>query len=117
MTNRRRLAISDVGDIAVVRFVDRKIVDSANIEEMGDEMYTLVDDDNRRKILLNFENVEFLSSAALNKLILMDKKVKQAGGKLKLCHMRAEIKEVFSLTRLDRLFDIRNTEKDAVEAF
>ena len=117
MTERRRITVVNIGDLATVRFNDRKIVDSANIEEMGEELMSLVDKDKMKHILLNFEGVEFLSSAALNKLILIDKKVKQAGGNLRLCSLREEIKEVFTITRLDRVFDIRKTESDALKAF
>ena len=117
MTERRRLVVAHVGELAVVRFVDAKIVDSSNIEEMGDELTALVDKDHIKHILLNFEGVEFLSSAALNKLILLDKKVKEVGGVLRLCNLRAEIMEVFTITRLNRVFDIRKSEKDAMRAF
>jgi anti-sigma B factor antagonist len=57
------------------------------------------------------------SSAALNKLISLNSKVKGAAGRLKLCTLRSEILEVFKLTRLDRVFDIRKTEEDALAAF
>jgi len=70
-----------------------------------------------KHVLLNFEGVDFLSSAALNKLILMDKKVKQVGGVLRLCNLKAEILEVFTITRLTRVFDIRKSEADALKAF
>jgi anti-sigma B factor antagonist len=58
-----------------------------------------------------------MSSAALNKLISLNSKVKAAAGRLKLCCLRAEIKEVFTITRLDRVFDLRKTEEDALAAF
>jgi anti-sigma B factor antagonist len=67
--------------------------------------------------LLNFTGVEFLSSAALNKLIILDKKVKAHRGRLKMCGVRPEIAEIFTITRLDRLFDIHDDEKSAREAF
>jgi anti-sigma B factor antagonist len=117
MTERRRTSVVNMGDLATVKFNDKKIVDSANIEEMGEELMSLVDKDKMKQVLLNFEGVEFLSSAALNKLILVDRKVKQAGGNLRLCCLREEIKEVFTITRLDRLFDIRKTEAEALKAF
>ncbi len=117
MSDRRRMVVQKIGDLAVVRFSDRKIVDSANIEEMGEEMYSIVDKDHCKDVVLNFEGVEFMSSAALNKLILMDKKVKGAQGKLRLCNLRQEILEVFTITRLNRVFDIRKTEGEALKAF
>ncbi len=117
MSDRKRMVVTKVGDLAVVRFTDRKIVDSANIEEMGEEMFSLVDKDSYKNVLLNFEGVEFMSSAALNKLILMDKRVKGVQGKLRLCTLRAEIMEVFTITRLNKVFDIKKTEAEALKAF
>lgn len=117
MTERHRIVVAIVGELATVRFSDKKIVDSANIEEMGAEMMSLVEKDHHKHLLLNFDGVEFLSSAALNKLILLDKKVKHVGGVLRLCNLRAEIMEVFTITRLNRVFDIRKSESNALKAF
>jgi len=117
MSTHRRITVSENEDVSVVRFVDKKIVDSGSIEQLGEELNSLVTVDKRGKILLNFENVEFMSSAALNKLISLNNKVKAAAGRLKLCCLRAEIKEVFTITRLDRVFDLRKTEADAIAAF
>ena len=78
MPVHRRLEISEIGEVTVVRFVDRKIIDTANIQELGDELFALVENDNRKSLLLNFSHVEFLSSAALNKLILLDRAVRNA---------------------------------------
>ncbi len=117
MSVHRRIEVSDVGDVAVVRFVDRKILDTANIQELGDELFELAGDDDHSSLLLNFSQVEFLSSAALNKLILLDRAVKKQGAKLKLCCLRPEIQEVFDITRLDRMFDIYHEEAGALAAF
>lgn len=117
MTDLKRIVISEVGDVTVVRFVDRKLIDTDNIQAMGDELLALVEQDGRRSLLLNFAGVEFLSSAALNKLVVLERKVRAAGGRWKICNLRSEIREVFAITRLDRLFDIRNDEADALKAF
>jgi anti-sigma B factor antagonist len=117
MAVHRRLELSEVGDVTVVRFVDRKILDEGNIQEVGQELFSLVEEDQRQKILLNFSTVDFLSSAALGKLITLDKKVKASGGHLKLSNIRPNIYEVFTITRLDKLFDIRPDEADALAAF
>ena len=117
MAQYRRLTVSDVGDVTVVRFVDRKILDELNIQELGQELFQLVEEDNKSRLLLNFQHVEFLSSAALGKLITLDKKVKAHGGKMKLSNIRPEIYEVFAITKLNKLFDIKDDEADALAAF
>lgn len=117
MTVNRRLETIDQGDVTVVRFVDRKILDESNIQQLGNELFRLVEEDGKKKLLLNFANVEFLSSGALGKLITLDKKVKAHNGVLKLSNIRPEIYEVFAITKLNRLFDIRDDESAALAAF
>lgn len=102
------------GDVAMARFVDRKIIDAANIQELGDELFSLVEKDQKKILILNFATVEFLSSAALNKLIILDKKLKGLGGKMRLCNLRPEIYEVFAITRLNQVFEIKNNENEAL---
>jgi anti-sigma B factor antagonist len=76
-----------------------------------------VEEGEKTRLLLNFQQVEFLSSAALGKLITLDKKVKARGGKMKLSNIRPEIYEVFAITKLNKLFDIKDDEADALAAF
>jgi anti-anti-sigma factor len=117
MAAYRRLQVNEVGEVCVVRFRDQKIIEDINIQEWGQELFQLVDTDNRQKLLLNFSAVDFLSSAALGKLITLDKKVKARSGMLKLCNIRPEIYEVFAITKLNRLFDIKDDESDALASF
>ena len=113
---RRRLVVEeDIDGVSIVSFVDRKILDEAVIDQLGQELFSLVD--GPRKILLNFGNVEYLSSAALGKLISMQKSVKDAGGQLRLCRIHPQIYEVFRITKLTKLFDIYADEQLALQKF
>ena len=114
---RRRLEVEDIGDITVVNFVDKKILDEQNIQVIGEQLFQLVDELGRRKVLLNFKNVEFLSSAALGKLITLNRKLQSAGGKLVLCEIDPQIYEVFEITKLNKLFTIHKGEQEALQAF
>lgn len=117
MSDYQQITLSEVGDVTIVKFVDSKIIDKAQIQQFGEELLALVSSENRGALLLNFDGVQFLSSAALGKLIKLDKTIKSAGGKLKLSCIRPEIHEVFSITKLDQMFDIKETEADALAAF
>src|SRR5260370_3300332 len=97
---RRRLEVEDIGDVTGVNFTDRKILDEQNIQVIGEQLFSLVDEAGRKKILLNFGNVEYLSSAALGKLITLNKKLQAAGGKLILLNIEPQIYEVFEITHL-----------------
>lgn len=117
MAVHRHIEVGEVGDVTVVRFLDRKILEESSIQELGNELFRLVEDEKKSKLVLNFTKVDFLSSAALGKLITLDKKVKAASGKLKLSNIRPEIYEVFAITKLNKLFDIKTDEAEAIAAF
>src|SRR5207302_377065 len=115
---RRRLEVEDYDrDITVVNFIDRKILDEQNIQKIGEDLFSLVEELGRKKILLNFSNVEYLSSAALGKLITLNKKVKAAQGKLVMCNINEDIFEVFKITNLDKMFSIQKDEQTALQMF
>jgi anti-sigma B factor antagonist len=110
----KRLDLEEISDVTVARFVDKKILDESNIQTIGNELFALVDTDGRQKIIVDFSNVEYFSSAALGKLITLDKKVKTAKGRLRLCSIRPDIYEVFQITKLNKLFDIRENREQAL---
>ena len=114
---RRRLEVEHIGDVTVINFVDRKILDEQNIQIIGEQLFSLVDELGRRKILLNFGNVEYLSSAALGKLITLNKKVNAVGGRLILCSIDPQIYEVFEITKLNKLLMIKKDEQEGLQAF
>ncbi len=114
---RRRLEVEQIGDVTVVNFIDRKILDEQNIQIIGEQLFSLVDEEGCRKLLLNFGNVEFLSSAALGKLITLNKKLQAAKGRLILCNIDPQIHEVFEITKLDKFFNIQKEEQAALQAF
>jgi anti-sigma B factor antagonist len=114
---RQRLVVEDIGDITVVNFVDKKILDDQNIQLIGDDLFRLVDELGRRKLLLNFENVEFMSSAALGKLIRLHQRLNQVGGKLILCGISKSIMEIFEITKLDKMLKIVKDEQTGLSSF
>ena len=114
---RRRLEVEDIGDITVVNFLDKKILDDQNIQLIGEQLMNLVDELGRSKILLNFGNVEFLSSAALGKLIVLNRKLGEVNGKLVLCNIDPQIYEVFEITKLNKVFTMAKDEQTGLQVF
>lgn len=113
----QRLDIEEIGSVTVARFLDRKILDEANIATIGKEMIGLVDDDGRTQIVLDFSLVEYLSSAALGQLITMDKRVKAAGGTCVLCNIQKDILDVFKITQLHKVLTLATDLDDALGRF
>ena len=104
----RHLEVEQIGDVTLVNFIDKKLLDEQTIRLIGDQLCSLVDEQGQRKILLDFSNVEYLSSAALGRFIILHKKAIAAGGRLVLYNIDPpQIYEVFAVTKLNKLFDIR----------
>ena len=114
MGTMQRIEVNESANVSVVRFKDQKIIDPEAIQELGQELFDLVEKEDRKKIVLNFSNVEFLSSAALGKLITFEKKSKRHDSELILTNISPEIFQVFSITNLDKLFQIKDSEADAL---
>ena len=116
-SNDSRLRITRDAGIARVEFVDRNILDAANIPALHDEIATLLAAEETPRILISFSNVDHLSSAALGTLITINNKVRNRNGQLRLADIDPQIYEVFVITRLNKLFEIHETADDAHSSF
>ncbi|MBI3823249.1 MAG: STAS domain-containing protein [Planctomycetes bacterium] len=114
---KERLRVEQVGDISVVHFLDKRILDEPTIQAIAEQLFSLVDTDGKRKLLLNFTSVEYMSSAALGKLINLHKKLTGLQGKLTMCSVIPQIFEVFAITKLDKIFKIFPDEDAALASY
>src|SRR6476660_1334245 len=96
---RRRLEVEDIGDVTVINFVDKEILDEQNIQVIGEQLFSLVDQEGRRKLLLSFGNVEQFHHSAFGKLISLYKKLQVVGGQLILCNVDPRIDALFKITK------------------
>ena len=118
MTERAdRLQVHEQADVSIVGFRDSKILDETVIQEIGNELFGLVDQQFRPKLLFDFTNVDYLSSAALGKLITLHKRVREKKGQLKFCAIKPKIYDVFRITKLDKIFDIHEDRDKALGSF
>ncbi|MEM6553209.1 MAG: STAS domain-containing protein [Planctomycetota bacterium] len=116
-TNDSRLVVQQDGDVTRIGFLDRNILEEANIQQIGDEVAAVIDSQPSPKLLLNFESVEHLSSAALGTLITINNRIREKGGQLRLANIDAQIYDVFKITKLNKLFQIHDTTDKAMGSF
>ena len=103
-------------DISVVRLVDDRIMDLGRIKQLGDELFGAIDNQTGNLVLINFENVKFLSSNAISKLVVLEKRIRSAGKQLKLSNMRPEVKEIFNITNLTQRFDVCEDQDEVLKS-
>lgn len=113
-----KLEQSSEGDVTIIKFLDKRIADEPDIVEFGEELIGAVSSGNHSKVLINMSEIDFLSSAAIGKLVSVHKKAKEHEVGLKFCCINSPNPyEGFKITNLDSLFDISETQADAVAAF
>ena len=112
-----RLRVAEQDGITRIEFVDRNILDEANIQQIGDEISQIIDELESPKLLISFENVDHLSSAALGTLITINNKIRGKGGQLRLANIDPQIYEVFVITKLNKLFEIHEGAEQAISSF
>jgi anti-sigma B factor antagonist len=108
------LSVTKQDEVAVVTFVTSRILDQSNVQQLGEELTALVDEFGLKRIVLDFSNVNYMSSAVMGKLVGLLKKVKAADGKIALCCIEESILEIFKIMRFDKMFSIYKTNEKAV---
>ncbi len=91
----------------IITFINGKIFDEASISNLGLELLSHADESaNDSTVILDFVGVDYLSSAALGKIITMNKKLKEKNATFILRNLSENIREVFQITRLDKFLRI-----------
>jgi len=117
MDQYRRIQTGKTGDVHLVVFKDKKILDDTVLDEIKKEITTYMGKAAGPDMLLDFANVEFMSSAMLGLLGQLHRKITAGQGRLKMCNIRPEIFQVFKLTNLDKLFRIHKDAPTALATF
>jgi len=113
-----RIQVSQADGVQVIRFTDRQLFDERTVREVADQILAALPNDGAPiRLVLDFTDVNLVSSTLLSKLILLQRRVSTSGGKLRLCEMSPVIQQVFRTANLDRLFTIDRDQRAALETF
>jgi len=114
MAEQPSLRIEESEGVTIVSFRDASILDAVTTQRIGRQLYEVVENAGKRKVVLDFDNVRFLSSQTLGVLLTLRRKADKAGVKVALASIRPELVRVFEITNLDKLFGFFKSTEDAV---
>jgi anti-sigma B factor antagonist len=110
------LTIQPIEKYTVVEFRTASLMDPITLENIAAAIYRLVDVEDKRQIVLDFEKVEYLSSQALGILMALRKKLSPLPhSSLVLCGVGPKLMELIKITRLDKVLKIKPSQKEAVK--
>lgn len=101
------------GPVTVGTIRTSSVLSSINVADFGNEVLAHMKDKPKINLLLNFEHVEYLSSAVLTELLRINKAVQELEGRLHLCAISTVIREIFEITNLDKIFVLFDDGVDA----
>lgn len=104
------------GEIRFIVIEAARLVDDETLQQFHKEIIEVIEKTEEPVVLLHFGRVGFMSSAALGVLIRVHKKCKEFKTVLKLCSINANIREVFKITGLEKVFEIYDQPDDALAA-
>ncbi len=107
------IPIDRIGDIMVAS-VPIEELEASNAAEFKQDIAPLLD--STSKLALDLGNLQFVDSSGLGAFISCLRKLNAKGGDLKLYNMSKQVRSVFELVRMDRVFDIFATKDEAVRA-
>jgi len=102
-------------DGIMVIYVREERLDAHNSEELKTEMNRLFDG-GTKDILIDLMEVRFIDSSGLGVLVSGFKNASTRQGMLKLCGLQTQVKSMFELTRLHRVFDIYTNVDEAIKS-
>ncbi len=108
------LVLQQVGDVTVAA-ISVEDLDAGNAAEFKRDMAPVVDANT--KVVLDLSRLRFVDSSGLGAFISCLRKLNAKGGDLKLSGMSKQVRAVFELVRMHRVFDIFGSRDDAVRAF
>jgi anti-sigma B factor antagonist len=116
MPEQQIVHVSDLRGVKLVRLRTESVRSEAEVEALGVALEALAEEPGAR-VVLSLLGVRHLTSQVLGKLIHVHKLLGESGGELRLADIDPPIFEVFTITRLDRLFKIYEREDEAIASF
>lgn len=109
------LKLEENGNVVVV-VVKEERLDAHNSEYLKQELGKLFQE-GKNSVVVDLKEVRFIDSSGLGALVSGFKNASSRQASLKLSSLQNQVKSMFELTRLHRVFDIYPTVDEAIEAF
>lgn len=111
------LAIT-VGDVegVTVLWLSGRIVLGEETSALRGMVKDLIDG-GKKRLVLNMDNVTFVDSSGLSALVSTYSTARLHGALLRLCHLGSQVVELLQVTCLVTIFEISNTQAEAIRSF
>lgn len=110
-----KLHITNDGEVTVVTFASATILDIATSQSLSRQLLRLADSPPAPKILIDFDAVRFIASRMLGLLLELSRRAEGGKGKIVICALHGEVRDVFATTRLDRMLTVAADKRQGLD--
>ena len=111
-----RITIRYTDKVTIATFTNKRVLEEWDIQMLQELIMAVIEQSRRIKLILDFRNVQFISSSAgLGALVRISKKVCECEGQLILCNINRKVHEIFEITWLTKILDIQPDLESAIE--
>lgn len=102
------------GDVVILRINGR--IDAITSPQLEKKVHSIIDT-GHHKVLFDFSNVEYLSSAGMRLLLSATKKLQTLKGKLVVCSVEQDVMDVIKMAGFNSILTITTNEDKALAEF
>jgi anti-sigma B factor antagonist len=101
-------------DAVIARFTRQMSLCGDVAEAVAEQFVSLLSESDRHRLLVDFGNVDSLSSFMLGQLVKLNRTAEAAGRKFGLFNLRLHIREILDVSRLNLILALYTDEADAL---
>jgi anti-anti-sigma factor len=110
------LALDQQGEVTVARFTVPRLTEEVNLEQLGHELFALIDQFECRRLVVVLNDIEYVTSSGLGKLIALHRKMGREKGYVGFCGAQPAVSDILKTSKLNTYFHISETLPSAVDA-
>jgi len=109
-----KITIQDSNEVKIVQFEGEL---ETNTSHDAETCLNQLLDEGVKKILVDFEKLDYISSAGLRVLLATAQKLESGGGTLKVCNLNETVQEVFDISGFSTILRVFKSESEALDGF
>jgi anti-anti-sigma factor len=108
------IIVDEVGDVRAVRIGGNLDTQTSTVAQ---EQLTQLIDNGATKILIDFEELNYISSSGLRVLLVAAQRLKDTSGQLRICSPNTMVREVFDTAGFTEIFSVYGSQAEALDGF
>ena len=111
------LIVAERGGITVIQIDEPSLSQAAVVQRIGSALRDIAEEQSNARMIIDFTEVQSVSSMAIGEIITLQKLIQSKGGQLRLAALSPAIRAAFRTLGLDRRLKIHDSVRDAENAF